>query len=185
MSWQELIDSFHTGIGMALVGVLLGSFLLILWKKSEARSILVVLVFFGLSLAGQLLSGVLAAYGWQSAAGYLRWFMILVEGMCIIRLGGITIFQGLLPIIRLKSPHILQDVLLVIVYIVWGLAWLSANEVDPTSIFTTSAVLTAVIGLSLQDTLGNILGGLAVEIQMKCMLGPKSGEVGVLSFLFS
>ena len=36
--------------------------------------------------------------------------------------------------------------------------------VNLTSIIATSAVVTAVIGLSLQATLGNIVGGLALQV---------------------
>lgn len=36
--------------------------------------------------------------------------------------------------------------------------------VDLTSSFTTSAVITAVIAFSMQDTLGNILGGIVLQL---------------------
>src|SRR5690606_10443581 len=43
----------------------------------------------------------------------------------------------------------------------------------------TSAVLTAVIGLSLQDTLGNLLGGLALQLDSSIQVGDwvKLGDV--------
>jgi CRP-like cAMP-binding protein len=43
--------------------------------------------------------------------------------------------------------------------------------VDPSSILTTSALLTAVVGLSLQDTLGNLFAGLAIQAQTPFEIG--------------
>src|SRR5262249_60884678 len=45
------------------------------------------------------------------------------------------------------------------------------NHVDVTGIIATSAVMTAVIGFSLQDTLGNILGGVAIQLDHSIQVG--------------
>ena len=42
---------------------------------------------------------------------------------------------------------------------------------EPGSLLTTSALLTAVVGLSLQDTLGNMLTGLALQMQRPFEVG--------------
>ena len=62
-------------------------------------------------------------------------------------------------------PRILQDVLQVLIYTGAALITLQAAGVEPGSLLTTSALLTAVLGLSLQDTLGNLFAGLAIQAQ--------------------
>jgi small-conductance mechanosensitive channel/CRP-like cAMP-binding protein len=62
-------------------------------------------------------------------------------------------------------PKIIRDIIQGIVYFVLSLAVLRQLGFEPGQLLTTSALLTAVIGLSLQDTLGNVIAGLAVQIQ--------------------
>lgn len=68
-------------------------------------------------------------------------------------------------------PTILKDVIQALVYIVVCLLVLRAAGVEPGSLLTTSALLTAVLGLSLQDTLGNLFAGLAIQAQQPFQVG--------------
>ncbi len=62
-------------------------------------------------------------------------------------------------------PKIFRDVVQAFIYVGVGLLVLRVGGVEPGSLLTTSALLTAVIGLSLQDTLGNLFAGLAIQVQ--------------------
>jgi small-conductance mechanosensitive channel/CRP-like cAMP-binding protein len=62
-------------------------------------------------------------------------------------------------------PKIIRDLTQGVVYGVVLLISLRAVGFDPGSLLTTSALLTAVIGLSLQETLGNLFAGLAIQLQ--------------------
>jgi small-conductance mechanosensitive channel/CRP-like cAMP-binding protein len=68
-------------------------------------------------------------------------------------------------------PRILRDILQGVVYAGIVLVALRAAGVEPTSLLTTSALLTAVIGLSLQETLGNMFAGLAIQVQAPFEVG--------------
>jgi len=68
-------------------------------------------------------------------------------------------------------PRIFSDLLMTLVYLASLLVTLRAAGVEPGSLLTTSALLTAVIGLSLQDTLGNLFAGLAIHAQRPFELG--------------
>lgn len=68
-------------------------------------------------------------------------------------------------------PGIFRDILQGAVYVVIALYVLGRVGVDPGSIITTSAVLTAVIGFALQDTLGNVFAGLAIQTQQPFEVG--------------
>jgi small-conductance mechanosensitive channel/CRP-like cAMP-binding protein len=62
-------------------------------------------------------------------------------------------------------PRIVRDLAQALVYAVILLVALRASGVDPASLLTTSALLTAVLALSLQETLGNMFAGLAIQMQ--------------------
>lgn len=68
---------------------------------------------------------------------------------------------------RLGRPlsRIIRDIIQGVVYAAVGAIVLQNVGVDTGSLLTTSALLTAVIGLSLQETLGNLFAGLAIQAQ--------------------
>ncbi len=76
---------------------------------------------------------------------------------------GAILFTGLLPAIKLTPPRILHDVVVGAASLVAIIAVASRAGINLSGLIATSAVLTAVIGLSLQDTLGNIVSGLAIQ----------------------
>jgi len=85
---------------------------------------------------------------------------------------GITIgFRVMLPRIGVVLPRILIDLLtflgVLFAFIVVG----QRAGFSIAGLITTSAVLTAVIGFSLQDTLGNVMGGLSVQLDKSLKIG--------------
>jgi small-conductance mechanosensitive channel/CRP-like cAMP-binding protein len=62
-------------------------------------------------------------------------------------------------------PKIFGDLIQAAVYIAIAMILLSARGVETGEILTTSALLTAVVALALQDTLGNMFSGLAIQAQ--------------------
>lgn len=68
-------------------------------------------------------------------------------------------------------PTILRDVIQGFIFAVASLLILRSAGVEPGSLLATSALLTAVIGLSLQDTLGNLFAGLAIQAQRPFTVG--------------
>jgi small-conductance mechanosensitive channel/CRP-like cAMP-binding protein len=69
------------------------------------------------------------------------------------------------------TPKIIRDIIEGLVVMAALLATLSAAGVDATSLLTTSALLTAIIGLSLQDTLGNLFAGLSLQAEQPFGVG--------------
>jgi small-conductance mechanosensitive channel/CRP-like cAMP-binding protein len=68
-------------------------------------------------------------------------------------------------------PRILRDLLQAFLYFGVALLALRTAGVEPTSLLATSALLTAVIGLSLQETLGNLFAGLSLQAQPPFSVG--------------
>lgn len=81
----------------------------------------------------------------------------------------VTWFLG----VRLKRPlpTIFADIIQVLVYLVVALVTLRSIGVELGSLLTTSALLTAVIGLSMQETLGNLFAGLALQAERPFQVG--------------
>lgn len=118
-----------------------------------------------------LLGVLLHAFAVVESDRVLRNLGILVLGIAWIRLSATVLFHVLLPWLRLTPPSFMEDVLAMLGYIVWCLFRLSETGVELSSIVTTSAVITAVLALSLQETLGNILGGMALQMDDSIRIG--------------
>lgn len=116
------------------------------------------LVLIGLGVAARYLG----APSWLLTG--LRVAAELCELLLVINLAALAIFDLLLHWTRVNVPDILYDVAVGAAYVL-AIAWsMHRWGVNLTSIVATSAVVTAVIGLSLQSTLGNVIGGLALQI---------------------
>ncbi|MCA9490945.1 MAG: mechanosensitive ion channel family protein [Myxococcales bacterium] len=68
-------------------------------------------------------------------------------------------------------PRIIADVLQGLILAVVALATLAAAGFEPGQLLTTSALLTAVVGLALQDTLGNLFAGLSLQLDRQFDVG--------------
>ncbi|HEX2676810.1 MAG TPA: mechanosensitive ion channel family protein, partial [Polyangiales bacterium] len=72
---------------------------------------------------------------------------------------------------RRELPRIVRDIVQGVLVIVAVLVTMRRSGVDTTSLLTTSALLTAIVGLSLQDTLGNLIAGLSLQSQEPFAIG--------------
>ena len=94
-----------------------------------------------------------------------------VASIALIRQSGFTVFRLLLPLIGTHPPRIAEDLGIVAVYVIYGFAQLRGAGLDLSSIVTTSAILTAVVAFAMQDTLGNVLAGVAVQLDNSVRIG--------------
>jgi small-conductance mechanosensitive channel len=89
----------------------------------------------------------------------------------LVYLAGALLFLLLFPRLGLKLPRIVQDVVLAAaagLIIVWVL---STGGIDVSGLLATSAVLTVLLGFALQDTLGNAISGLALQVDDSIHVG--------------
>lgn len=87
----------------------------------------------------------------------------LIAILVVINLCAMFIFDVVLRGLRLRAPDILHDLVVGAAYVLAGLWLMHRAGVNLASIVATSAVATAVLGLSLQSTLGNLIGGLSLQ----------------------
>lgn len=115
-------------------------------------------------------SGFMILFEWLPANVKLRgWVSVIPIALLLLAFGrllSITVFDWLLARrLQTDAPRIVRDIVDGLFTGVSLLMTLGALGVAPGSLLTTSAVLTAVLGLSLQDTLGNLFAGLALQMQ--------------------
>ncbi len=96
---------------------------------------------------------------------------LVLATLAFIGIIATLVFGTLLPRVRVSVPKIVQDVIVAGSSLVAIFLLASRAGLNLSGLIATSAVLTAVIGLAFQDTLGNIVGGLAIELDDSVSLG--------------
>ena len=72
---------------------------------------------------------------------------------------------------KVAVPQILADVFMALVLVVFAFWRMTAVGVNLAGIVTTSAVVTGVLAFSLQETLGNLWGGIQLQLDNTCRIG--------------
>lgn len=159
--WTNAPEAVH----VAVVGVIFLTVTALINRfapnaRARIRRVLTVFAFYAL---GALLSSMVGADAGQPS----RWLDIITgmfEAFTLIHLGAIVIFDLFLPWIGLRLPRLTSDLSLGAAYALTGAAVLSSAGVDFTSVVAASTVFAAILTISLQTTLGNVVGGVAVQL---------------------
>src|SRR5262249_2242926 len=158
------------GIAIAIALLLLARLLLPPQDKPRARLPAIYLV---LSLVFGALSWAVEASAGASPSARVLYFLYTLLllaswGRSLVLLGVDVVFGRRTHRAR---PRIFRDLTQAVVYVIVVLFALHTTGVEPSSLLTTSALITAVIGLALQDTLGNLVSGLALQMQRPFEVG--------------
>lgn len=154
-----------------LVMVLCIAVLLAHFRREERSSLINTLGFYFACQVGLFLSGLLNALDFVRGAAALHEAFLIGAGIAVIRVWGQLVFRIVVPLFRFSPPRITEDIFVIIAYVAWGLVRLRYAGLDLGSILATSAMITAVVAFAMQDTLGNILGGLALQLDNSVGVG--------------
>jgi len=154
-----------------LVAAVVLAVILVRAPRVGRASLVHTLIFLAISLAAELVGALLEAAGTVNAGSIVRGAAIVATGLAVIRLAGFALFRAVLPAAGVTPPRIVEDIVLIVAYVAWGMLRLRLAGMDLASLVTTSAVITAVIAFAMQDTLGNVLGGLFLEIDGSISVG--------------
>lgn len=145
----------------------------LLWRyrPQDRKPVTATFLFFTITLGILLFSVVLAWLQLTPMARVLREAAILAGGGALIRLFGLFMFRLLLPLCRIQLLRIFEDLVELAGYCAWFMMRLHDAGLDLSGIVTTSAVMTAVVAFSMQETLGNVLGGLALQLDKSIQVG--------------
>ena len=182
MRWLTDIvaEGRSTGTLWLLALVVLNALLARPKQVDRRRIVAAPVVLFGLHLLLLPIAGYFRQRG-AGAPGYVesRLPLLIFAALTAVTSAGAIAFTVILPRLRLAVPRILQDIVIGAAAVVAVLSVASRAGINLSGLIATSAVLTAVIGLSLQDTLGNVLSGLALQTDDSVRVGDwiKMGDV--------
>jgi CRP-like cAMP-binding protein/small-conductance mechanosensitive channel len=156
-----------TAMAVALV---LGLLLLAL-RPRDRESTRNALVLLALCALAELAQAAASSTGAAAAATIAGDIAIALVGLVLIRLFVLFAFRVALPLVHAEPARIVEDLATGALFIGWGFAWLRMSGVEPASLFATSAVVTAVLAFSMQETLGNVLGGVFLQLDRSLHVG--------------
>ena len=137
--------------------------------RQELRS--AALLFVGY-LAARLGIGLLSPFGYVDAARYCEAAAYVLFTFGSVRTAtsvGVWLFRTRRGV---ATPKILRDVVDGVLYVTAVAAVLRATfQVDLGGLLTTSAILSVVVGLALQETLGSLFSGLALQLDPPFSVG--------------
>ncbi|HEX3344315.1 MAG TPA: mechanosensitive ion channel family protein [Polyangiaceae bacterium] len=172
---MEVLDLLHTW-GFALLGAVL---LLVAFavnrvaphKRYRIRHGLILYVLF-LVTAGA--AALLHRAGWPEVAvwsEHVRLFADLFAAFTFVNIVSLAVFDVALPAIGVNTVAITGDLIVGLAYIFAGFGVLRMAGISTSSVFTTSAVVSGVLAISLNATIGNILGGFALQLDGSVHVG--------------
>lgn len=97
-------------------------------------------------------------------SGYLEISSEVLRTFVLVNAGALVVFSVLLPRVGLALPMIAAELVAGVGYIVSVFGVLSRHDLSLSGVLATGAVVSAVLAISMQQTLGNILGGIALQL---------------------
>jgi CRP-like cAMP-binding protein len=161
--WQATLAEARDDQTLLLVGgVIFLGLVVRAAAPEEGGRLRVALWFLGLHLLLLPAVGTLRAYEFSSHSE-LHITALMFGILAAIEVTACFLFAVALPRAGLRSPRILRDVM---VFVLGSRAGLNLS-----GLIATSTVITAVVGLSLQDTLGNVMAGLFLQMDQSVQVG--------------
>lgn len=173
---MEFVDAFMRSLQLAwlpqYLPLMMVSVLMALALRKTTPSMMLftmqMLLVFVLLLMGGTVSAGLDAF---NVARALHGLAILVFGMLLIRQAGLIVFRRIIPRLGMQPPRILEEIMILLAYGGWILVRLATAGLDLGSLVASTAVVTAILAFAMQDTLGNILSGLALQLDHSVNIG--------------
>jgi small-conductance mechanosensitive channel/CRP-like cAMP-binding protein len=158
--WREAQQSY-TPLVLLLALV---SFVLTRWVAIDKPRFKAMFFFVAAHLICLIATAAFETVGSTELAAMLRTPTWIFEAASLVASSASLLFAVVLPRMRLHTPLIVQDVIVAIAMVASTLGVLSRAGVNLSGLIATSAVFTAILGFSLQDVIGNVAGGLALQV---------------------
>lgn len=169
--WAGILSEARDDLTLILAGgFLLTAAIVALAAPRERRRLRAMLAFIVVHLALVPVAGILRAH---DSMFYLeaRFLALIPAALAAILMGSTLILSVALGKLQLVKVHILRDLLIAAASALAFFAIASKLGFNLSGLIATSAVLTAVLGFSLQDTLGNLIAGLALQLDNSIHVG--------------
>jgi len=178
---QRLVElteaSPFTGAGMSLVTALAALIVLVFLRRMlppenrDHGGVLKIFLAVGALLAFIRLGLLTVGVGLLAMGRLLTMLSTFFVAMGVIGTVVMGVFEILPRRANIRFPLLLRDLVLVLGFVVVMAGVLGQSGVDVASLVTTSAVLTAIIGLALQSTLTNLLAGILLHVDRSLGVG--------------
>jgi small-conductance mechanosensitive channel/CRP-like cAMP-binding protein len=176
-SWMSLGTALIAGTGLVLARRLLPRD-----DRHHGRGLLALLVIS--LLMGLLRTGLVAAGAAETIGAHLLAF---VTTFCVATGAVGTVLMLALEVLpvraRIRVPTIFRDLVRAAVFVLIAFGVLSQSGVNVTSLITTAGVLTAVVGLALQNTIANLFAGAMLSMDRELsvddwvQVGTRTGQI--------
>jgi len=153
----------HWNLAAVVCGVIVVALLVNLAKRGRRtlrRTVILVLF----TLAAELVAAAFFAGGSPAWGERMLVVAHLLEGLVAVNLVAIVVFDLALRAMSIALPDIAADLAVGAGYVAVTLAVLRSAGGSISSVIGASAVVSAILALSLQSTLGNIIGGVALQL---------------------
>lgn len=174
---QPLTLGLLARLSLLAVAVVVMAFVVGRYAPERRRRLRRVVVPFGAYLVVVAAQVALTYVGTSSGAWQATWIDIaeqvgwLLVRLLLINAGALLLFELAAPRMRLQLPNIVHELSLGAAYLITLLVFLRKNGVDFTSLVATSAVVTAILAFSMQATLGNVFGGVTLQLDDSISVG--------------
>jgi small-conductance mechanosensitive channel len=172
---MDVVELLHTWGFAVLGGVLLLVALLVNRVAPHKRyRIRHGLILYTLFLTTTGVAALLHHVGGPGVAGWsehVRLFGDLFAAFTFVNVASLAVFDVALPAVGVNLVAITGDIIVGLAYIFAGIGVLKTAGLSPESVVTTSAVVSGVLAISMQATLGNILGGFALQLDGSVHVG--------------
>jgi small-conductance mechanosensitive channel len=115
---------------------------------------------------------------WTTVALVLAVAFLVARGALLVIFDWVLVHR-----MGVRPPRLMREVVALLVYLGLAAIILRSMRVEVTGLVATSAVITVVVGLALQQTLGNLLAGLALVWEQRIKIGTwveMDGIVGLI-----
>jgi small-conductance mechanosensitive channel/CRP-like cAMP-binding protein len=178
MKLHDLVGSNPlVGAGLSLATAAVALVLLVVLRRMLPREdrhhggVLQVFLLLGGVLALFRLAVVVVGAGQAPFGRVVTMLATFFVAMGVVGTAVMGVFEILPTRARIRFPVLLRDLILVLTFVVVLFGALGHSGVDVASLVTTSAVLTAILGLALQSTLTNLLAGILLHVDRSLGLG--------------
>jgi small-conductance mechanosensitive channel/CRP-like cAMP-binding protein len=163
---RAFLDRLDAHVEFILIaGGLVGlAYLINRFAPQKRRRIRRCVILFGAYLLAVIVASALHVAGFARVWRICHIAAELLEAFTAINLMAVALFDVALPRARIEVGALASDLVVGLAYVVSTIVVFVDEGYSPQSVLGASAVASAVFALSLQSTLGNILGGIAIQI---------------------
>lgn len=108
---------------------------------------------------------------WSTTASVVDNVAFFFAWLTLMELLSIIVLKVMMPRFGIHAPSIITELYFAITIVVLIILTLRNFGVDATSIAATSAVVTGIVAIGSQATLGNVIGGIALQLDRSIRIG--------------